>query len=229
MKKIFLLFVLTALVALYACNFFKEPNSTYQLEILYDISESEPLNTPDITSLFQEYREQHLYNQLNVNLSAISDISHAKEYTYHLPAVSALLDNEYSRQDSLARIVTEIEENIVELKKQSGKSHSVIFDKVYEQMVTLSHATAITRKLIVISNLHQNDAFNGYKHRDMVLQHPERVAEILMKDKKPISGKGIEISIYFEPSGFEDDKLFNSYVKIYQFIFQDATIKVQSP
>jgi len=229
MKKIILLVSITALLVLYSCNVFQRDNAPYQLEVLYDVTEVPPLPYPKVSELLNEYRTEYLYHPFEVTLDVIADISFGTQSHYTLPKANKLWDNEYNRKDSLAVIEKTLSENFKSLQENMGASHSIVFDKIYSTIVKLNESPDAIKRLVVISNLFQNDDFNGYRRREMILNRPDEVAKILMKDKPSISGKGIKVYIYYKPKDFEDNKVFTSYVKIYKAIFREAEFFVQAP
>lgn len=229
MKKTILLLSITALIALYSCNFFQSDKSPYKLEILYDITEDEPLPFPKVNELLNEFQTDYLYHPFEVTLQVIADISFGTKMYYSLPNANNLLDNEYNRIDSLEVIEKTLTNNLQTLQKNGGKSHSLVFDGIYRAIAYLNESPDAIKRIVIISNLLQNDDFNSYTARDMVLHHPEKVVHILMKDKTPISGKGVKVYVYYKPKDYEENKVFTSYVKIYKLIFPEAEFVVQAP
>lgn len=223
---------IVAVAALGAGYYRYQQTSSAAITVMYDITD------PDMpradTSEVPRYIASHTskWGETSLRFLTISDFRATKANILSIPAVFPLLSNPYQRDRELQTANKGVLEAVDSLAAQdTGRTQSVIYAPIADELNRLAANDANTKELIVYSDLQENmAAFSTYRQQDSILlqSHPEKVVALFEKEVPLGSLKGITIHFVYGGKTPSDQDRFLAMANLLGGMFRahGATVAV---
>lgn len=221
-------FIIAVSICFWQCG--KVPQSSMQTIILDNTEETY------VHITFEELKgisalKDNLSNGEVIRLLPITEFNYPVVVQHQLePVGSQLLGNEVRRGQEVKTYWEEIEADLHEISGgKKARNSSVIFPVIFRELEQLSQSDALTKRLIVYSDLMEKsevaDFYSGSQFKQ-IAEHPDKfIQEIEAKHPLP-DLTGIEVYLVYQPANDLDNIRFEITSRLYKTLLETKGAKV---
>lgn len=211
------------------CGCQKAPSPSITVSVLSDKTDS-TLTRPNIQTI-RGFLDAPMYKEGKRTFfyTTLTNTTVNERYSTKLDAAS-FWDNTLERKSKEEQFYTDIETLLTKEDQQTSYSGSSILLPLLEHLKTLkSDREGDTVVLLYSHLLEASELFNGYKESNLLLQHPERVANRLQKKLTlPENLTGIQLYVVYYPHDVVADRRFNAMWEVYRILFKDSGLELHT-
>jgi hypothetical protein len=206
--------------------------SSAAVTVMYDITDPAEfkMDTAEVPRHIAQYTSE--WGATSIRFLTISDFQETQASTINIPVVFPLTANPYKRQSDLQAASQSILKQVNDMVAQdTGRSQSVIYAPIANQLNLLAKSGAHIKELIVYSDLMENDqAFSSYRTSDTLLlhSHPEQVKALFEKEVPLDSLTGITVYLIYNARTPCEQNRFLTMAHLWRSIFEkhEATVVI---